>query len=269
MLLLVVLGCSSPVESDPLGYDAGRSGLEGADGPWGVHLTVTADADPPNDFFAPTDAEGAPAEVGFASTTLVLLQGAGVLPERYHWLAQHLTSRGATVIVPHHGLESAWVDPTAGKRALAAALEAGRVSADAPVGFLGHGLGGAAAAALWAGDESIEGLALLAASAEADTDVESRESGSVLLMVGGEEEEATLTSVEAGGDRFNVTHAVVVVPEMAAADWSGEGTTHARWGIDGWVDSCVTSSVGTWPFYAAAHPEDVVGSPCDLMVMGG
>ncbi len=269
MLLLVVLGCSSPVESDPLGYDAGRSGLEGADGPWGVHLTVTADADPPHDLFAPTDAEGAPAEVGFAAATLVILQGEGELPEGYHWLAQHLASRGATVIVPHHGLESAWVDPRAGQRALAAALTAGQVTEDAPVGFLGHGLGGAAAAALWAGEESIEGLALLSASAGADTDVESRESGSVLIMVGGEEDKDTVSAVKAGGDRFNVTHAVVVVPDMLSADWSAEGADHAKWGIDGWVDSCVTSSVGTWPFYAAAHPEDVVGSPCELMVMGG
>lgn len=286
MTLLFALACAAPVESDPLAYDAGRTGLEGANGPWGVHLTTTADADPPNDLFVPTDADGAAADVGFAAATIVLLQGGSVVPERYHWLAIHLASRGAKVIVPHHGLDLPALDATAGQRALDAAVEAGTVDPDAPVGIAGHSLGGVMGAAQWADNEAIEGLALLASYPADDTNVEARTSGSVVSIVGTEDMKSTPDDVQAGADRFSLTHAMVKVPGMNHYDWTddategelaGDGSATAdradsrknvQWALAGWVDSCVTSSVGTWPFYAGAHPDDVVGDPCDLMVMG-
>lgn len=286
MLLPLLLACAPPEEADPLAYDDARTGLEGADGPWGVHRVSTFDADPPNDLFRPVDAEGADAEVGFAAATLVLLQGGGVTPGRYAWLAEHLASRGATVIVPHHGLDLASVDQTAGQRALAAANAAKTVDTDAPVGFLGHSLGGVAGAFQWASDDTIAGLALLASYPADDTDVESRTTGSVISIRGGDDGKVTAEEQEAGAARFNLTHAVVTVEGMNHYDWTdgategelaaddesskvqGESRKDAQWALDGWVDSCVTSSVGSWPFYAAAHPDTAVGDPCELMVMG-
>ncbi len=137
----------------------------------------------------------------------------------------------------------------------------------------------------WAANDTIEGLALLAAYPADDTNVEARTTGSVVSIVGSEDGKAVVADVEAGADRFSLTHAVVNVPGMNHYDWTdnategelaGDGVATAdvsdsrknvQWALAGWVDSCVTSSVGTWPFYAAGHPDDVVGDPCDLMVM--
>lgn len=294
MLLALTLACAQPEESDPLAADASRTGLDGDDGPYGVHLrSADGAADPPTDWFTPTDEAGAPAEVGSAAATLVLLQGGGVPPERYHWLAVHLASRGATVLVPHHGLDLAAFDATAGERALRAARAEGLVG-DAPVGVLGHSLGGVMAAGWWAADpdeadagpEAVAGLALLASYPAEDASVESRSWGSMVSLVGAGDARSEPADVEAGAERFNIEHAVVTVPDMNHYDWTdaaseGELASDgppsadlaaarrtARWAIAGWVDSCLTSTVGTWAHFLAAHGDATVGNPCELMVMG-
>ena len=288
MVLLLTLACAPSEESEPLLYDAARTGLEGANGPWGVHLrTAEGGEDPPTDVFWATDAAVARADVGFAAATLVLIQGAGVGPTRYHWLAVHLASRGATVLVPHHGLDAADLDLDAGARALAAATDAGDVDAAVPVGVLGHGLGGEVASTWWAADEAVGGLALLGAAPAAAATVEDRRTGSVIAVVGSADEVATPKDVAAGADRFNLIRAGVTVAGLNHYDWTdfasdGElardgapaadlaaARMDAQWALAGWVDSCLTSSVGTWPFYRAAHDELVDGDPCELMVMGG
>ncbi len=287
MVLLLTLACAPSEESDPLLYDAARTGLEGANGPWGVHLrTADGGEDPPTDVFWATAAAEARADVGFAAATLVLIQGAGVDPTRYHWLAVHLASRGATVLVPHHGLDAADLDLNAGARALAAATDAGDVDAAAPVGVLGHGLGGEVASTWWADDDAVAGLALLGAAPHAAATVEDRVVGSVVSIVGSADGVATVEEVAAGLSRFNLIRAGVTIDTMNHYDWTDFSTegelgrdgagapdldaarTNAQWALAGWVDSCLTSSVGTWPFYRAAHDALVDGDPCELMVMG-
>ncbi len=288
MLLLLALACTPSEESDPLLYDAARTGLEGANGPWGVHLrTADGGGNPPADVFVPTDVAGAPADVGFAAATVVLIQGAGVVPTRVHWLAVHLASRGAVVLVPHHAFDAADLDVDAGARALAAAVDAGDVDAAVPVGVLGHGLGGQVASTWWAEDEAVGGLALLGAAPADDAPVEDRVTGSVIAIVGSADKVATHDHVVEDMTRLNLIHADVMVAGMNHYDWTdfvSEGELardgaaaadldavrkDAQWALAGWVDSCLTSSVGTWPFYRAAHAELVDGDPCELMVMGG
>lgn len=294
MLLALTLACSAPEDSDPLVYDAARTGTGGDNGPWGVHLrTADGAGDPPTDWFTPTDEAGEPADVGVAAATLVLLQGGGVPPVRYHWLAVHLASRGATVLVPHHGFDLAAFDARAGARALRAARDEGVVG-DAPVGVLGHSLGGVMAAGWWAedpdegdaGDEAVAGLALLASYPADDAPVEARTWGSMVSILGASDERSDVADVDAGADRFNVEHARVTVPDMNHYDWTdaaseGELASDgpasgdlaaarrtAQWALDGWVDSCLTSTVGTWAHFVAAEPDAAVGAPCELMVMG-
>lgn len=286
MVLALLFACAPPETADPLAYDDARTGENGADGPWGVHRVSTFDADPPNDLFTPVNADGEAADVGNAAATIVLIQGGSVVPERYWWLAEHFASRGATVVMPHHGFDLAFFDQTAGQRALAAAIEAGTVDEAAPVGFVGHSLGGVVAAYQWADDDSIAGLALLASYPADDANVEGRTDGAVISIRGGEDAKVSAEQQADGAARFNVTHAVVTVEGMNHYDWTDDATEgelasdgkptvpqaesrkDALWALDGWVDSCLTSSVGTWAFYAADHPDTAEGDPCDLMVMG-
>ncbi len=286
MLLALLLACAESESSAPLAYDAARTGLAGADGPWGVALQTVLYGDPPTDLYSPVDADGADADVGTAAATIVVLQEDGVVPERYDWLAAHLASRGATVLVPHHGLDLADLDPTAGARALAAAREAGDVVASAPVGVAGHGLGGAMAARQWAGDETINGLALLASAPDGETRVEDRAEGSVISLIGTTDGKVTTTEVEEGAARFNVENAVVTIDglthydgtdapyesEVEADGSSAESRTDVRrvvqYALDGWVDTCVTSSVGTWARFRATFPDLADSNPCPLTVMG-
>jgi hypothetical protein len=270
-----------------LAYDAERTGLAGADGPWGVRRRTVLYDDPPTDVFSPVDEAGEAADVAAARATVVLLQGGSVVPERYHWLAEHLTSRGATVLVPHHGLDLPAFDDTAGLRALEAVIAAGDVDADAPVGFAGHSLGGVVAARQWADDDSIVGLALLASYPDDDTPVEDRTAGAMVAIVGTADGKVTQNQVEAGATRFNIENAVVVVEGLTHYDWTdtpyqsevdADGSSPqsrtdvrrvAQYALDGWVDSCVTSSVGTWARFRDTFPEAVDPNPCPLMVMGG
>jgi hypothetical protein len=287
MLLALTLACTASEESTPLLYDAERSGLAGQDGPWGVQLRSVLYGDPPTDVYGPITEAGELANVGLATVTIVLLQGGGVVPERYDWLAIHLASRGATVLVPHHGLDLASVDPTAGERALAAAINAGDVEQGSPVGVAGHSLGGVMAAEHWVGDETVNGLALLASYPADDTPVEDRKEGSVISIVGTSDGKVTVNQAEEGAARFNVENALVKVEGLTHYDWtdapyqsevdadgsSPQSRTDVRrialYALDGWVDSCVTSTVGTWARFRAENPEAADTNPCPLMVMGG
>lgn len=286
MVLLLTLACAESQESVPLEYDAARTGLAGEDGPWGVSLRTVLYGDPPTDVYAPIDADGAAAAVGDAEATIVLLQGGSVVPERYGWLALHFASRGATVLVPHHGLDLPAVDDTAGVRALAAARDAGDVAKEAPVGIAGHSLGGVVASRQWAGEASINGLALLASYPDADTPVEDRGEGSVISIIGTADGKVTQNEAEEGAARFNVEVALVTVEGLTHYDWtdapyesevSSDGSSPesrtdvrrvAQYALDGWVDSCVTSSVGTWARFAGAYPDAASANPCPLSVMG-
>lgn len=286
VFLLAGFGCAESESSVPLDYDAERTGLAGEDGPWGVSLRTALYGDPPTDVYAPIDADGAGASVGPAESTIVLLQGGSVVPERYDWLAVHFASRGAAVLVPHHGLDLPAVDPTAGVRALAAARDAGDVEKSTPVGFAGHSLGGVMAARQWADDETINGLALLASYPDDDTPVEDRGEGSVMSIIGTSDGKVTENEAEAGAARFNVEVALVTVEGLTHYDWtdapyqsevdqdgsSPESRTDVRrvvqYALDGWVDTCVTSSVGTWARFRAAYPDAASENPCPLTVMG-
>lgn len=280
MLLTLLLACAAPESANLLDYDASRTGAEGADGPWGVHRDSTFDADPPNDLFTPVDSEGAAADVGEAAVTIVLIQGGSVVPERYGWLAEHFASRGATVIVPHHGFDLAFFDQTAGNRALAAAVAAGTVDEAVPVGILGHSLGGVVSAYQWADDDTIAGLALLASYPADDADVESRTAGAVLSIRGSTDAKVSAEQQQEGADRFTIDHAVVTVDGMNHYDWTDDATEGelasdgaaaedqgaarqvAQWALDGWVDDCLTGASASWAGFAAANAEGAVGAPC-------
>jgi pimeloyl-ACP methyl ester carboxylesterase len=123
---------------------------------------------------------------------VVFIHGGLVEPERYHWLAAHLATRGWVSVLPESDLRLAIFEPGNGEVALDHLQQLaehdeglkGIVSPSSPVITMGHSLGGVLAARQWASDPGVDGLVLLA-SFPADGDpIEDAAVRPVLSLVG-------------------------------------------------------------------------------------
>lgn len=237
-----VMGCAPAVTSlvEP---DASRDGAFGTDGPLGAvlvqrDLRVRGDRVVSVDIIAASD-DGETIEQGLAPVLLV--QGGSVPVERYHWLAQHLATRGAVVVAPHFLADLAFFDQADAADALVGARAASADDRDplagviADVGALaiGHSLGGVVAASAFEYDHAIEALALLAAYPD-PASTPTRRDGRVLMLTGERDGLIDSTAVVAGAEAFaapvvaadiaGLTH-FQITDDSTDAERDREGTT--------------------------------------------
>ncbi|MCP4503401.1 MAG: hypothetical protein GY822_26005 [Deltaproteobacteria bacterium] len=159
--LVVTPGCFESRGTAPILDEApDADGLEGLRGPFGVERAYLSRAG--------VDVEVTlPVGEGAHQTPVIVVQGGGVVKERYRWLTEHLTTRGFTVLNTQHVFDFAIFDVDASLRALEAVKAdpqfAGRI-ANVPAVAIGHSLGGVIAAKIWnqAGPDVIQHLILLA-----------------------------------------------------------------------------------------------------------
>jgi hypothetical protein len=217
LLSLVVAGCAPP-PSVLLQPDTTRSGALGDDGPLGAlllqrSLRVRGDRVVDVDVIAATDDGEIPQK---DAVPVLFVQGGSVPVERYHWLAQHLASRGAVVVAPHFLADLAFFDHGDAIDALAAARDRSidpnddlaDVLAPVPALATGHSLGGVVAATAFENDLGIGALALLASYPDPGS-TPTREDGRVLI-VGGERD--GLISI----DELASSNQSLVAPVVAA-----------------------------------------------------
>lgn len=217
VLLLLVAGCAPPPSllRQP---DTTRGGALGDEGPLGAllmqrALRVRGDRVVDVDIIAATDDGEAPKK---DAVPVLLVQGGSVPVERYHWLAEHLATRGAVVVAPHFLADLAFFDQGDAVDALAAARDRSDdpnddladVLAPIPALAMGHSLGGVVASGAFETDADIGALALLASYPDPSS-TPTREDGRV-LVVGGERD--GLISI----DKLVESNAALAAPVVAA-----------------------------------------------------
>lgn len=286
-MLYLLFSCARTPDSVLLDFDASRDGVDGADGQYGVVLRPAFGGDdPPADLLYPVDQDRQRVSFATGGVNVILLQGGGVAAERYHWLGTHLASRGAAVIVPHHGLDLAWLDARAGTRALAWMLESGDVQEQATA-LVGHSLGGVVGATQWLDERqagsTVTGLALLASWPDDAANVALGADGSVIGLVGTADAKGTPDEVRAGIEKFTVDTAFVTVEGMNHYDWTTAATAgelgsdgaasrpqaetrqDAQRVLDAWLDACVGGrDPAAWTRLELGRPAtlDLDGGPC-------
>jgi len=221
---LSLLACSQSTLL--LSADAERAGALGDDGAFGALLIertfrVRGDRAIDVDVVVPADDNGNVAAGGFAPVLLV--QGGLAAVERYHWLAQHMASRGFAVVAPHHVADLAFFSQGDGLDALAAFRRAsdrdgegntddlGGVVNDVPALAIGQSLGGVVASNAFAGDEAgVSHLVLLSSVPNPGVDV-SRTTGRMLTVAGEDDGKISVDEVRAGAEEFACDKSVGVV----------------------------------------------------------
>jgi|GEM_PF-590472 len=217
-------GCA-PETTVLLEADSARAGALGDDGPLGALLstrTIRVRGDRPlsvdiitgSDDDVTSHADGSP---------VLLVQGGNAAVARYHWLAAHLASRGATVVMPHYLADLAFFSTTDGSDSLVALRQLasrpddalfGTVSDD-PALAVGHSLGGVVAAGTFEADPDVGALALLSSYPDPAATL-SRTDGTVVSIVGADDGLVSLEQVQTGVEAFQTTAVGAVV----------EGLTH-------------------------------------------
>lgn len=193
LLFFLCAGCAPPT-SLLQAPDTTRSGALGEAGPFGALLSqrslrVRGDRIVDVDVIAATDDGEGPKQ---GAVPVLMVQGGSVPVERYHWLAEHLATRGAVVIAPHFLADLAFFDQGDAADALAAARDRSDDPDDVLAGVLapipalavGHSLGGVVAAGAFESDGDIGALALLASYPDPGS-TPTRRDGRV-LAIGGE-----------------------------------------------------------------------------------
>jgi hypothetical protein len=286
-VLYFFLACARTPDSVILDFDASRDGVDGADGQYGVMLhPAFGGDDPPADLLYPIDEDRQRVSIASGGQNVILLQGGSVTPERYHWLGTHMASRGASVLVPHHGLDLPWLDSRAGTRALAWMQESGDVQAQATA-IVGHSLGGVVGAMQWLDERqagsAVTGLALLAAWPDEGTNVALAGEGSVLGVVGSADTKGTVDEVRTGLGKFSAETGLAIVEGMNHYDWTDDATAgelgsdgaasrgqdetrrDAQRVLDAWLDACVGERDAlAWSRFELGAPSTVTleGGPC-------
>ncbi len=173
--------------------DVARGGALGKDGPRGAVL-VQRDLRVRGDRVVAVDIIAASRDGDTIDTDLtpvLLVQGGSVPVERYRWLATHLATRGAVVVMPRFLSDLAFFDQADAADGLAAARSASDLDGDVLAGVLndraalavGHSLGGVVAASAFDYDHGIGALALLASYADPGSPP-TRTDGQVLMLRG-------------------------------------------------------------------------------------
>lgn len=187
-----MLSACRPLIFAPLS-EANGSEAFGERGPHAVEtlsrdFRVRVDERVRSDVFFPVDVKNAP--------LAIVVQGGAVAPERYHWLGEHLASRGMATVLPHHLLDLALFE---GANASDVARAVKRASLDdndvffdrvsqEPGLVTGHSLGGVVALSAWLNDvESFRHAVALAAIPNPGEDFSKRalqENARVVSVVG-------------------------------------------------------------------------------------
>ena len=237
------IGCA-PSPQTLLEPDPARTGDFGSDGAFGARLLqrdlrVRGDRVVSVDVVAAVDSDD---DLVRKAIPVLLVQGGSVPVERYHWLAQHLASRGAVVVAPHFLADLAFFDQADGSGALAALRERSRAddddlkgTVDADLGALavGHSLGGVVVAGAFESDRTIGAMALLASYPDPGS-TPTRKDGRSLLIVGERDGLVNVDDVKAGTQalRSRTTTAEVaglthfqLTQDATAAEMKREGTT--------------------------------------------
>ena len=259
LLLCGLVGCGGPtllLEADPA-----RVGGFGDDGAFGALLFQTServrgDRVVDVDVVVPADDDGAAATGPFAPVLLV--QGGFATVERYHWLAQHLASRGAVVVAPHYVADLAFFAQGNGADALAAVRADDDFDvADDSALAVGHSLGGVVASDSFVEDEDgVSHLVLLSSVPNPSLDL-SRTTGRVLSIAGGKDAKISVDEVRDGAAGFAARTVVAVVDAATHYDFTdgasdselaGDGESKdkagARRGALSLVDAMVASQHG-------------------------
>jgi pimeloyl-ACP methyl ester carboxylesterase len=164
------VGCT-PTPELLLDPDSSRLAGPGADGPDGAVL-IRREVRARGDRVIDVDIIAAADEDGRAlpqQTPVLFVHGGAAPPPRYHWIAQHLASRGHVVVMPRFLFDLALFaeanveDSLAAVRQLSASEDvdlAGVVAADEAV-VMGHSLGAVGAASAFERTPALHGLVML------------------------------------------------------------------------------------------------------------
>lgn len=234
-MLLFLLACSPTSEPELLlDPDIRRLGSDGTFGPNGVAFSTFRAAratgrsfDVDLHFPATEDAEMLEGE----HPMVVVIQGGAVEHERYHWMGEHLASRGYIALTPkypsdlaifgsnrtHEAVDRARNLDEEGDPILNGAID------DQAVGVMGHSLGGTVAAKQWARHEDTFGPLIIVASYPAGGDKVEDRSQPVLSIIGALDGSADLVQTEEGAERFEQA-TFAVVQGMNHYDWVDDVT---------------------------------------------
>ncbi len=233
--LLLVLACAPEPVLD-LTSDVERTGVDGADGPYGVaHVQHRAPARVSEavDYsvsFPASDA-GELDRAGAPYPVFVFVHGGLVEPSRYRWLATHLASRGYVVVSPQTPLDlaifesynaSIALDDARWRSGREGTLLSGGLS-EAPAYIGGHSLGGVVGVFRWVADpDNFEGVAILASWPAGGTPVEAQAGRPSISLIGSQDRsgEATQTAYDIYTERFPEPRWFGVVQGMNHYDWA-------------------------------------------------
>lgn len=235
MMLLLLLACSPTSEPQLLlEPDVDRLGLDGDFGPNGVGFSTFRAAratgrsfDVDLHFPATADAETLAGE----HPMVVVIQGGAVEHERYHWMGEHLASRGYIALTPKYPMDLAIFGSNRTHEAVDRAhnladdgdpILAGAIDPQA-VGVMGHSLGGTVAAKQWARHEDTFGPLVIVASYPAGGDKVEDRGQPVLSIIGELDGSADLVKTEEGAERFEQS-TFAVVQGMNHYDWVDDVT---------------------------------------------
>jgi len=202
------VGCA-PTPELLLEADAARVATDGADGPAGALLVrrtvrVRADRAIDVDVVLAADADGAPLP---AQTPVLFVHGGAAPAARYHWVAQHLASRGHAVVLPHFLFDLALFAEHNAEGGLAAVrsladgddADLGGTLADEGAVVMGHSLGAIVAAGAFERDPGLAGLVMLSGYPDPGT-TPARTDGFALSIVGARDGLVDVAEVADGVD---------------------------------------------------------------------
>lgn len=276
MSLLLLIACAQPptgpgdVWTAP---DSARDGRLGQDGPLGAAwvsfdaLARATDVVGVTVFF-PSDDEGWPAPEALPAPTMLFVQGGSVESERYRWLAAHMATRGYAVVLAEHSRDLAFFQPDnsvyawqrLGELSLEPGTLSGLIDPDAQVLVAGHSLGAVVASGLWAGDDRLRGVAMLAGYPTSGSDVASRAGSPALEIAGATDGLASLETIEQNTTEFADPFLFAVVDGLNHFAWTDDATERdvARDGaLGGELDAVRANALGVLdPWMDAAILQD-------------
>jgi predicted dienelactone hydrolase len=237
LLWLLLAGCRGPAEVElVLAPDPTATGEDGQRGPHGAARATYWTQGRVSDAIR-FEATWPATDTGELSTggpfpVVLSLHGGFVGPERYHWMADHMASRGYVVLAPKHTLGLAIIESDNASYTLDEVEDRnddgddplfGAIEIDGPVACTGHSLGGTVSSMRWVADDRIGALGVFASYPPDGTDVESMAGAPSLLLTGSEDRIPTENFIERW-ERFPEPTWKGVVEGMNHYDWTDDAS---------------------------------------------